>query len=183
VCAVRTEDDETVLFRNYIHPSASPSGYEACKIWEAARATSAAPFYFPTAKVNGVKFWDGGLENNNPINELWSEKGNIRPRCVISLGTGFSARSNSKSFLPPLTKLKKILTNLTKVDGRHRQFKKTAEDERIPYFRFNPPMGNDKIDLADYKKLKRLEKYTLDYLKSDEVEAEIKYCAAILAQE
>lgn len=37
------------------------------KIWEAARATSAAPAYFEPITVNGIRMVDGGLQANDPI--------------------------------------------------------------------------------------------------------------------
>lgn len=37
------------------------------KLWEAARATSAAPTYFPPMKVGNYTFVDGGLQANNPL--------------------------------------------------------------------------------------------------------------------
>ena len=37
------------------------------KIWEAARATSAAPTYFEPMKIGDYTLVDGGLEANNPL--------------------------------------------------------------------------------------------------------------------
>ena len=37
------------------------------KIWEAARATSAAPTYFPRIKLGDHEYVDGGLGFNNPV--------------------------------------------------------------------------------------------------------------------
>lgn len=42
-------------------------------IWQAARATSAAPTYFKTQKVDEYDFMDGGIETNNPSHEAWFE--------------------------------------------------------------------------------------------------------------
>jgi hypothetical protein len=47
-----------------------------CLVYEAARATSAAPTYFPVQKIAGRSFVDGGMEFNNPsytIFEHYSE--------------------------------------------------------------------------------------------------------------
>jgi Patatin-like phospholipase len=47
-----------------------------CLVYEAARATSAAPTYFPFQKISGRSFVDGGMEFNNPsytIYEHYSE--------------------------------------------------------------------------------------------------------------
>lgn len=38
----------------------------ACKVCDAARATSAAPTFFPVMKIEDRYFTDGGLGNNNP---------------------------------------------------------------------------------------------------------------------
>lgn len=40
--------------------------YPDMKIWEAARATSAAPAYFERLKYKGEEFIDGGMGWNNP---------------------------------------------------------------------------------------------------------------------
>jgi patatin-like phospholipase/acyl hydrolase len=37
------------------------------KLWQAARATSAAPAYFKPLQVNGYTLVDGGLGANNPL--------------------------------------------------------------------------------------------------------------------
>lgn len=37
------------------------------KLWEAARATSAAPAYFAPIKVGNYELVDGGLQANNPL--------------------------------------------------------------------------------------------------------------------
>ena len=63
------------------------------KIWEAARATSAAPFYFKPATVDGVSLLDGGLQANNPLGWLWNEVLNVfgaarDTSCFLSIGTG-----------------------------------------------------------------------------------------------
>ncbi|CZR58606.1 uncharacterized protein PAC_08498 [Phialocephala subalpina] len=188
VCALRKEDNTTIRFRNYV-PDGSTPDFGQCKIWEAARATSAAPFYFPTAMVNGVKFWDGGLENNNPIDEVLAEIENaqprarvedVRPACVVSLGAGFSERKQSKSIIPALNKSKNILRNLTKVEGRHRNVRERMTSSGVMYFRFNPSTAGDDIGLAEYRKMDTLKRCTIEYLTRQDIELEILLCAKIL---
>ena len=168
-----------MLFRSYRSSAGSSFGFEKCKIWEAARATSAAPFYFPSAKVDGVKFWDGGLENNNPIDKVWVEKGNVNPSCVVSLGTGIFRREQADSRFPLKNKAKKILQNLTNVEDRHSNFERNRKNEGIEYIRFDPAI-DQAIGLEEYKKLHILEQHTLEYLEQDDVKAQIKKCAEIL---
>ncbi|KAL8902140.1 MAG: hypothetical protein Q9207_004859 [Kuettlingeria erythrocarpa] len=106
VCAMQTESNRTVRFRNYLRPGESIARFQTCSIWEAARPISAAPLYFPAAMVNSQKYWDGAIQHNNPVEEVWAEKGDVRPRCVVSLGTGISACKKKKSFLPVIGRVK-----------------------------------------------------------------------------
>jgi len=39
-------------------------------IWEADRTTSAAPLYFPSTEIQGHRYYDGGIQSNNPVLEL-----------------------------------------------------------------------------------------------------------------
>jgi patatin-like phospholipase/acyl hydrolase len=55
-----------VLFRSYKNPL-EMSELPDIKIWQAARATSAAPTYFDHMTVGNITFMDGGLQANNPL--------------------------------------------------------------------------------------------------------------------
>jgi len=78
------------LFRSY--------GFykDQCPIWQAARATSAAPSYFPPAWVEvpdpGGWYIDGGLRHNNPSEVALSEARKywktVKRFCIVSIGTG-----------------------------------------------------------------------------------------------
>eukprot|EP00511_Aplanochytrium_stocchinoi_P009092 CAMPEP_0204869012 /NCGR_PEP_ID=MMETSP1348-20121228/28318_1 /ASSEMBLY_ACC=CAM_ASM_000700 /TAXON_ID=215587 /ORGANISM="Aplanochytrium stocchinoi, Strain GSBS06" /LENGTH=613 /DNA_ID=CAMNT_0052022173 /DNA_START=26 /DNA_END=1867 /DNA_ORIENTATION=+ len=83
--------------------------------WAAARATSAAPGFFPVAKFkipedNEVHcFWDGGLVNNSPVVEAVTQAEMIFGydrgfELVLSVGCGqLSGDQNTESGLPGLT--------------------------------------------------------------------------------
>ncbi|KAJ9657329.1 hypothetical protein H2201_008233 [Coniosporium apollinis] len=150
------------------------------------RATSAALFYFPTAVVQGHKFWDGGLANNNPVQEVWAEAQSFfraRPiNCLISLGTGYTERKPKKSLFPVLGKGKKILRNVTNTELKHELVKEQAENQRVPYFRFNASTAQDRIGLADYMLLGALEEHTERFLDREDIETDIKKCAELLAR-
>jgi len=62
VCAWDVEPNLTKRFGNYQDTSEARARRveKETTIWEAARATLAAPFYFPPAYVDDRKFWDGG---------------------------------------------------------------------------------------------------------------------------
>lgn len=60
-------------------------------LWKVARATSAAPTYFPTASFNGHWMVDGGVFANNPSDCAWAAASRLWPSeeiKVLSIGTG-----------------------------------------------------------------------------------------------
>ncbi|KAK3379099.1 hypothetical protein B0T24DRAFT_716735 [Lasiosphaeria ovina] len=76
------------------------------KLWEAARATSAAPLYFkPFIKAEtGVPFTDGAIHHNCPAwvancerQVLWEDVRNRQPDILLSLGTGLSSQPLAQS--------------------------------------------------------------------------------------
>ncbi|TFY59899.1 hypothetical protein EVJ58_g5479 [Rhodofomes roseus] len=78
--------------RTYDNPEVNPSLADY-KIWEAARATTAAPVYFAPIELDGYKYMDGGFGYNNPVLQLITESrlcfGPARQVCcLVSIGTG-----------------------------------------------------------------------------------------------
>ena len=72
-CVVSTQVNSTppqaFIFRNYNHHPGVISRYPGCshaKVWQALRAGSAAPGYFPQMLLDGIKLRDGGCIANNP---------------------------------------------------------------------------------------------------------------------
>ena len=66
----------------------------ACIVSEAARATSAAPTYFPVQKIRGRYFVDGGMEFNNPSHAIYRHYKGL-DRVITSVMT-----SGNQSFVP-----------------------------------------------------------------------------------
>jgi len=58
-----------VLLRSYTNPL-KPSDLPSILMWQAGRATSAAPAYFKPIQVGEYSLVDGGLGANNPIGWL-----------------------------------------------------------------------------------------------------------------
>jgi predicted acylesterase/phospholipase RssA len=57
-----------VFLRSYMNDLAAlDPDLSKIRLWEAARATSAAPGYFQPIQVGRVKLVDGGLLANNPL--------------------------------------------------------------------------------------------------------------------
>ncbi len=68
-----------------------------CRIWEAARATSAAPTFFKRIEIgpsgSGIEYVDAGLGCNNPIKQVIEEAVRVfgedsEVACIVSIGAG-----------------------------------------------------------------------------------------------
>lgn len=69
-----------MFLRSYENPL-EESKIPNIKIWEAARATSAAPYYFKPIQVGGYELVDGGLGANNPLG--WLVDVRLLNTCVV----------------------------------------------------------------------------------------------------
>jgi predicted acylesterase/phospholipase RssA len=90
--ALHTDGPPTV-FRSYFGDGVQPS---KCAIWQAARATCAAPTFFKEMFIDnplpGITYVDGGLGYNNPSEVALDEARRIWPTskqfCLVSVGAG-----------------------------------------------------------------------------------------------
>lgn len=177
------------VFRNYrLMPGVRSHYLGDCKhkMWQAIRASSAAPGYFQEFVLGKDLHQDGGLLINNPtalaIHEckcLWP---NTPLQCVLSLGTGRyeTAGKNNTTYTSLKAKLTNVISSATDTEEVH-----TMLDALLPpdtYFRFNPYMTED-IPLNE----NRVEK--LNFLKGEgeryleRNEAKLKKAASVLGQE
>ncbi|KAI3391247.1 hypothetical protein diail_7682, partial [Diaporthe ilicicola] len=185
VCTTAQNRSETVLMRSY--PNANtyvPSVVNNIMqehqgkigISLATRATSAAPTYFPEVQFlegrSKLMFWDGGLLNNNPIDQLWSARYDlVEPEepepyvsCVISLGTGYVRADNpSSSWFQLLGTASSVMDFATNTNPKGKDFsrymsvmQKRGHHAKTEYIRFNPDLKNEKIDLAAYWRMNDL---------------------------
>ena len=169
------------VFRTYAFNRSVRSRYSGgnrYKMWEAVRASAAAPSYFEEIKLGNNLHQDGGVLVNNPTSVALSEAKNIwqgQPlQCVVSLGTGqtFSSRKdpNYMSDLanPPDSKASpnslswkgkflKVLDSATDTESVHHTLMELLPPDQ--YFRFNPHL-NEMItmDEARPEKLEKLQR-------------------------
>ncbi|KAK5863914.1 hypothetical protein PBY51_000901 [Eleginops maclovinus] len=107
------------IFRNYNHKPGSLSRYaggSACQMWEAVRASSAAPGYFQEFALQSDIHQDGGIILNNP--------------CALAV-------HESRLFLR--AKISNLISSATDTEGVH-----TLLDDLLApdvYFRFNPMLS------------------------------------------
>jgi predicted acylesterase/phospholipase RssA len=169
------------------------------KIWEAARATTAAPAYFERITLGDKTYVDGGLQANNPVVQAFFESrivfGKARPiGCLLSIGTGLAPdkalRDNEGMFgsVRAVWDLGKSLMELaTNSQVIHNNFQQTntTGDLAAGYFRFNAtgfiPGEEDKmVDLDDTGAIPKLTRKTETYVADKEVQDLILGCANTL---
>jgi hypothetical protein len=164
------------------------------KIWEAARATFAAPTFFAPITVDHVTYGDGGTGWNNPTRLVISEVRQIWPNrpigCLISLGTGeedpnqlvtvdnVPKRGLQRRFLNitmpkknfELEVAKYCAKCLTSCMRTHEDVLNNLERDQLvnSYFRLNTP-GVGKVGLEEWKHIKDIISLTVDYLNAPDM--------------
>jgi Patatin-like phospholipase len=155
-----------------------------CEIWEAARATTAAPTFFKRILIGEEgqvkeEFIDAGIKFNNPTKQVMEEArllcGDDRPiGTLVSIGTG---HPGTLGLLEPDGFQKILPTKLIHVLKRiATDCEATASDlarrfENIPemYFRFNVTRGVGVVSLEEWKKMGDVQAHTIAYLQEPSV--------------
>ncbi|KAG9084393.1 hypothetical protein FRC06_004099 [Ceratobasidium sp. 370] len=163
VCSLMAENASApTRFRTYPVPANAAAN---CYIWEAARATTAAPTFFKAAWVvedSGIKirYVDGGLRCNNPTHELLHEASNFfqgsHVACILSIGTGKRGKIKlpDTGLVPKLqlTKMIKVLEKITlDCENTHQELSERFHDRPGTYFRFNVDHGLEAVGLAEWE--------------------------------
>ena len=135
-----------------------------------------------------ITFWDGGLLNNNPVDQVWdarydlpaarttNEKGQIKyvepvVSCVVSIGASFCPPVIPKGEGNLVDILFRTIGFATNTDAKHWDFMgnnirrnvRLPEQEQTKYFRYNAKASKD-INLDDYQQMGLLETDTVTYL-------------------
>lgn len=186
VCAVPAKNvkGSPRLFRTWL--ADKNPGYN-CTIWEAARATSAAPRIFERIFIEdaGVKeeFVDAGLGCNNPVRYLVQEAiqefGLERHvSCILSIGTGkpkvakFNKPSLGQRALP--TELIRVLASMaTDTEAEAEIMASRYQQCTNLYHRLNVDDGLGEILLQEWKALGDVKTYTHAYLSRTNISDEI----------
>jgi Patatin-like phospholipase len=179
----------------------------SARIWETARATTAAPTFFEPIMINGVTYGDGGTGWNNPTAEAIAEAYKIWPTrpigCLLSIGTGLeksiqlnytedaSSEGVAKRLLQALAPMgsfhievaKYCVASLTSCEKIHRDVSEQFRDRvvaHVNYFRLDVPQGLSDIGLEEYKKVGDIIALTASYMEHGEMEERKKTVAKIL---
>lgn len=158
-------------------------------IWEAARATAAAPTFFESIVIDGEIFADGGVGWNNPSEEAIAEARQVWPNrrigCFVSLGTGLEdaiqlgdkhaslAKSLLMKGLPRqafrIEVAEYCVECITSCERIHRRLAEDGEGYGLDgsYFRFNVPQGMSKIGLGEWEKIGDMITLAKNYMRGD----------------
>ncbi|KAJ7828316.1 acyl transferase/acyl hydrolase/lysophospholipase, partial [Mycena leptocephala] len=148
-----------------------------CTIWQAGRATSAAPTFFKQIRIGppGIEeaFVDGGMGQNNPIAAMLLEAQVVFPdhqiACIISLGTGqpHTIKIPTPSLLKrlfPLDIIEAIKGIATDCEKQHQLSARHFDPVPHVYFRFNVEQGMQDIQLNQWERLGDVAANTRQYL-------------------
>ncbi|KAL8691666.1 MAG: hypothetical protein Q9218_003166 [Villophora microphyllina] len=175
VCALRADKRSLILFRTYSLPNVADL---EPRIWEAGRATSAAPLFFDPIVIGPYQqtFVDGGAGHNNPVQETYDEAlaswVDRDVQCIVSIGTGLSPL---KAFGQNLKDVGKTIINIaTETDDtatlfatNHPQYLRhdqPGNGKRL--FRFQVAQGLEGVGMNEYKKIKDIAAATQVYMEN-----------------
>jgi len=164
-----------VLFRTY----QSRETHTDCKIWEAARATSAAPTFFKRIEIGRKQpFIDGGLGRNNPSQVVLEEAkalfGARQIGCLVSIGTGQAGVIGIKNpglfqQIIPTDVIEALKAITTDCEATHETMLDRFANLPNTYFRLNVEQGMQGIEVSEWEKLSNVEAHTAQYMKKKEV--------------
>jgi len=186
VCArsgSHTNAGNPVLFRTY------PGGESPdCTIWEAARATSAAPAFFKNIRIDETPYIDGGIGYNNPTPVVVQEAELIYPHrkiaCIISIGHGQSnvariVKGTIRQIFFSPNVIEVLLAVATDCESTSESMTRRLRTTPNVYFRFNVTQGSQEIRLEEQGNLDRVASV---YLNMPEVSQNMKVAADIILQ-
>jgi hypothetical protein len=202
VVATRLRAGAPVRMRSYGTPD--DDAFEAC-IWQAGRATSAAPTFFLPITINHIRYGDGGMGWSNPAKEAILEARNKWPDrpigILISIGTGLEdalALNDNSNAIPKIsqTLLKNIFGKhafklavaeyavrcVTSCELVHQELSQDSGHDILQgnYFRLNVPQGMSRIGLAEWDKLEDMIALTDTYMDHGEVKKTRRRIAELL---
>ena len=187
VCATRGEDGSLAVIRSYASRRHDPL-YDICKIWEAARATSAASTFFEPIEIGPSRqlFVDGAVNgSNNPIRTANVESRDVWPgaeRLIISIGTGAApGEAVTGNLLHLANRLKDIVTDS---EQTNRSFRMENNDmvRNGRLYRFNVMLGLANVGLEEHEAINRIATYTDRYLDDPDIFDIVQSCVDNLRQ-
>ncbi|CAK1547744.1 unnamed protein product [Leptosia nina] len=160
-------------------------GTSRAQLWQAVRASAAAPTYFTEFNLDGLLHQDGGIMVNNPTAvglheaKLLFGGNSLKNSTIISVGTGQALNKHldyqllSKGLAKDTSgtswknKFNKILDSATDTEGVH-----LSLNDLLPpgtYYRFNPPLHEEcAMDEINPEKIKNMITDTNAYIRRNQ---------------
>ncbi|KAF2179657.1 FabD/lysophospholipase-like protein [Zopfia rhizophila CBS 207.26] len=160
------------------------------RIWQALRATTAAPFYFKEASFGTprISYIDGGVGFNNPCAEVTHAAiSNWESRTIgviVSIGTGLQtikAVTNRRWVPFGINNVPELAATATSISRVHHDMNRRYHRENTEYFRFDPD-GLSKVSLEEWIKAGQISALAKRYLKRPSVEEKIQKCVARISK-
>ncbi|KAM7214398.1 hypothetical protein V8F06_010236 [Rhypophila decipiens] len=174
VCANSKTLNQPVLIRSYkTDSSVNYISTAKCRIWEAARATSAASTFFDPIQIGTQQFVDGATGMNNPVEmvlseakAIWPDDARDRIQCLISIGTGVPPMKDFGGNLAEIANtLKSLATDTQRTAERFYQNHAELGVGDGRYFRFNVDnSGLSDVRLDEQEKKEQIVAATEMYL-------------------
>ncbi|KAJ7434411.1 hypothetical protein FB451DRAFT_1379819 [Mycena latifolia] len=167
-----------MLFRSYDTPEEPAFD---CRIWEAARATSATPGLFKPMEIGqgGVrpKYIGGGVWNNNPTSLVVAEAQKMYPSqpvvLVVSIGSGHPDTIQIPRS-PSLTAFAKTLKSIaTDCERIHEDNARRFHSSPNTYFRLNVLQGLQGFEQHHWGRSGEVSAHTRVYLGTEEVKSKL----------
>ena len=164
---------ELHVFRNYTYPKGHESRYDGtveAQLWEALRASSAAPTFFSEIRVHGELHADGAIVANNPtavaIHEAKSVYPGVPIELVVSIGNGHAPEVGNKESKQKVgwgEVFSSIVESATSTETVHHALVDLFPPDK--YFRFNPLTDSTQIDETRPDQLALFVKDSKHYIK------------------
>lgn len=184
--SVNAHSVQPFLFRTYAHnPLVSHCFEGTCKaeLWQAIRASSAAPGFFQEFKFDSSILLDGGMLVNNCTGVAYAEARLLWPnekvQCVVSVGSGkFKSNDVLKANATSLyEKAHGLVYSATDTETIHTILKNIIGN----YYRFNPQLSENILISENRKqKLDQLRHETRQYMLNND--SMLKHLATRLKQ-
>ena len=185
-----------VRLRSY--DSRMDSAIRCCKIWEAARATTASLDKFSSIQIGpmDISYVDAGLGFSNPAKEAFDEAARIwhlpDVGCLVSVGAGASSPARIDTPLDSTSLLRTaglvylqraqellraIFKSSTDCERTHEELSRDARLLDVNYFRFNVEAGFENIERYNASAVADLRTVTDKYLQKPETDNSLSFCA------
>ncbi|KAG6852454.1 hypothetical protein H0H87_009915, partial [Tephrocybe sp. NHM501043] len=190
VCAMNAHNmnaRQHVLFRTY---RSLKEPLVPCAIWQAARATSAAPTFFDRIYIGPPRlqepYIDGGLGRNNPTDVVLREAeamfSDWRIACIISIGSGKTniLAIESPSLFRRNATMKFLAQIVTDCEQTSQEMAKKFENHPMVYFRFNVEQGLQTINSENPDRMSRISAHTRSYMQTSETDSRLSTAVQVI---